>query len=78
METKLYNQNLFSWMILLMTITACSQNDVSKLDSNGLNNPELYENIQVSVSALPLFADFGEPATKTDGNDQSNIVSLES
>ena len=78
MKTKLYNRNLVSLMILLMTITACSLNDGVMSDSHELNDPESYEDILVSVSDLPLFADFEDTATKTDGDGHSDTVSLES
>lgn len=78
MTAKTYNRFVVSIISTLMTIASCSMTEGVGPDTQEMNLHELYEYVLVSVSDMPLYADLDGSQTKSSGDVQSDMVSLES
>lgn len=78
MTAKTYNRFVISIISTLMTIASCSMTEGVGPDTQEMNLHELYEYVLVSVSDMPLYADLDGSQTKSSGDVQSDMVSLES
>ena len=78
MTAKAYDSFVISIISMLIIISSCSMRDGIISDTQEIYFPESYEDVLVSVSSLPLYADFSGSQTKSSDEVLSDMVSLES
>ena len=78
MTTKIYHYIIICVFMVQVIFTSCSITEGFGGDAKDIIRPESYEDILISVSSLPLYANFGESETKSSDDTQSEMVSLES